>query len=142
MVQEANTQVHTNGGFMIVVDLNSSEPLFSQLINQIKKAITNDELLAGAPLPSIRQLANELDVNNKTVAKAYKLLERDNVIESKGYRGTFVHPEAKQHCAFNLNNWLNEQLTDVVQTLKQSGATDSEIRIAFNQVMTQQTEAN
>ncbi|MDC2889679.1 hypothetical protein [Psychrosphaera algicola] len=45
LVQEANTQVHTNGGFMIVVDLNSSEPLFSQLINQIKKQLPTTSYL-------------------------------------------------------------------------------------------------
>ncbi len=120
---------------MIVIDLESNEPIFHQLIEQIKNAIKQDELLPGSPMPSIRQLATELDVNNKTVAKAYKLLERDNIIESKGYRGSFVRTDAKQHCDFNIMEWANTQLNATIAKLKQAGATDSEIRNAFNAAM-------
>jgi hypothetical protein len=60
---------------------------------------------AGDALPSIRQLANDLGLNSKTVAKAYQLLARDSVIETKGYRGTYVHPKAKANCKFNLQEW-------------------------------------
>jgi len=38
-------------------------------------------------------------LNSKTVAKAYKLLERDSIIEAKGYRGTYVHPKARKALA-------------------------------------------
>lgn len=67
---------------MITIDLDSKEPLFNQLIMQIKKAVEKQLLAPGDAFPSIRQLASELDVNSKIVAKAYTLLERDNVIES------------------------------------------------------------
>jgi len=50
-------------------------------------------------LPSIRQLANDLELDRKMVAKAYRLLERDSVIQTKRYRGTFVHPDAKANSA-------------------------------------------
>ena len=120
---------------MITIDINSSEPLFSQLINQIKQAVKRGEIAPGAPLPSIRQLASELDINNKTVAKAYDLLERDNVIEKKGYRGTFVRLDAKQHCDFNLAEWLNAKVAETIAQLRQSGATNAEIRIAFNSAL-------
>ena len=59
-------------------------PLFAQLIGQIKQAVLSDQIHPGDALPSIRQLANDLDLNNKTVAKAYSLLERDSVIQTKG----------------------------------------------------------
>jgi GntR family transcriptional regulator len=121
---------------MITIELDSPEPLFSQLVIQIKKAIEKKELSAGDALPSIRQLANDLDLNSKTVAKAYRLLERDKVIETKGYRGTFVHPDALDNVLFDLNEWLNAQVQLAVNTFRQAGATDSEIRIAFTQAMT------
>ena len=79
----------------IVIDIDGSVPLFAQLIEQVKKAVLSDKIGAGDALPSIRQLANDLELNNKTVAKAYRLLERDSVIQTKGYRGTFIHPDAK-----------------------------------------------
>jgi GntR family transcriptional regulator len=88
-------------------------------------------LKAGDALPSIRQLANDLELNSKTVAKAYKLLERDEVIETKGYRGTFVHPRAKTNCKVNLQDWALQKLGETVAELREAGVTDSEIRNAF-----------
>lgn len=119
----------------IVIDIDAPIPLFTQLVNQIKHAVANKKLKPGDPLPSIRQLANDLEINNKTVAKAYRLLERDSIIQAKGYRGTFVHPNAEQHCAFDLNSLVIKTLTEAVESIKQLGATDSEIRIAFNSVI-------
>ena len=119
----------------IVIDIDDSVPLFAQLIGQIKEAVLSDQVCPGDALPSIRQLANDLELNNKTVAKAYRLLERDSVIQTKGYRGTFVHPEAKVNSAFDLNAWVVARLEQAVEELRESGATDSEIRIAFGDVM-------
>ena len=85
----------------------------------------------GDSLPSIRQLANDLDLNSKTVAKAYQLLTRDSIIETKGYRGTYVHPKAKSNCKFNLQEWTLRKLSETVDELREAGVTDSEIRNAF-----------
>ena len=119
----------------IIIDIDDSVPVFAQLIEQIKKAVLGDKMCPGDALPSIRQLANDLDLNNKTVAKAYRLLERDSVIQTKGYRGTFVHPEAKTNSAIDLNAWVVTTLRKTIETFRQSGVTDSEIRIAFGDVM-------
>jgi GntR family transcriptional regulator len=119
----------------IAIDLEAQVPLFAQLIAQIKAAVSSDELAPGDALPSIRQLANDLELDNKTVAKAYRLLERDGIVQSKGYRGTFVHPDAKAHCNGDLKAWTVAQLEVAVATLKDAGLTDSEIRIAFGAVM-------
>lgn len=122
----------------IIVDLEGSTPLFSQLVEQIKHAVASKKLAAGDPLPSIRQLGNDLDINNKTVAKAYKLLERDQIIESKGYRGSFVREGALDNCNINLNELINEKLEKTIIELKKINATDSEIRIAFANLMNNQ----
>lgn len=121
----------------IVVDLSSAEPMFAQLVAQIKAAVRDGELRAGDPLPSIRQLATDLEINNKTVAKAYRLLERDSVIQARGYRGTFVHSDALANSSVDLQAWVTEQLTDVVVKLREAGVTDSETRIAFAQVLSE-----
>ena len=60
----------------ITIDIDDPVPQFEQLIEQIKAAVTAGVLKPGDALPSIRQLANDLELNSKTVAKAYKLLER------------------------------------------------------------------
>ena len=119
----------------ISIDVEDPTPLFTQLIEQIKNAVMRESISPGDALPSIRQLANDLELNSKTVAKAYKLLERDSVIQTRGYRGTFVHSDAKANCSVNLNEWLIDKLNETIATFRNSGLTDSEIRIAFSQVM-------
>jgi GntR family transcriptional regulator len=123
----------------IVIDTEDSVPLFAQLIEQIKRAVLRDQIIPGAPLPSIRQLASDLSLNNKTVAKAYSLLERDSVIQTKGYRGTFIHPDAKANSEIDLNAWVVAKLERTIEALRSSGVTDSEIRIAFGDVLTRRS---
>ena len=69
------------------------------------------------------------------MAKAYRLLERDSVIETKGYRGTFIHPNAKANSTVDLHAWVMDKPSATIKTLRDSGVTDSEIRIAFADVM-------
>ena len=78
--------------YEIILDIDDSVPLVAQLMGQTKQAVRRDKMLAGDPLPSIRQLANDLDLDNETVAKAYRLLERDSIIQTTGHRGTVIHP--------------------------------------------------
>lgn len=122
----------------IVIDIEDPNPPFAQLIEQIKQAVSSGQLSSGDPLPSIRQLANDLELNNKTVAKAYRLLERDSVIQSRGYRGTFVHPEGRSNSAVDLNSWVLEQLQQTISAFRKAGVTDPEINNAFRNVMNEQ----
>ena len=119
----------------IVIDIEDPNPPFAQLIEQIKQAVSSGKLGPGDPLPSIRQLANDLELNNTTVAKAYRLLERDSVIQSRGYRGTFVHPEGRSNSAVDLNSWVVEQLQEAIAAFRKAGVTDPEINNAFRNVM-------
>ncbi|MDU0354117.1 GntR family transcriptional regulator [Paraglaciecola aquimarina] len=119
----------------ISVNIEHPIPLFTQLTEQIKQAVLASELVAGDALPSIRQLANDLDINHKTVAKAYRLLERDGVIQTKGYRGTFIHQNAKENSAIDLNEWVLAELDKVLVNFREAGVTESEMRIAFNRLM-------
>lgn len=119
----------------IVIDITDPEPPFAQLIEQIRQAVSSGKLAPGDQLPSIRQLAGDLDLNSKTVAKAYRLLERDAVIQSRGYRGTFVHADGKANSSVDLNAWVMGQLKETIAAFRDTGVTDPEIRNAFNTVM-------
>ena len=125
----------------VTIDTNSPVPLFAQLVEQIKQAVQAEAVAPGDALPSIRQLATDLQVNSKTVAKAYSLLERDSVIQTKGYRGTFIHPDAKANSSVDLSDWIRAQIKQTIATLKGADVTDSEIRIAFADVMHNRTNS-
>lgn len=119
----------------IIINIEDSEPLFAQLVSQIKQAVLSRKVTPGDSLPSIRQLAGDLQLNNKTVAKAYRLLERDSVIQTRGYRGTFIHPEAIANSTVDIGELISSKLGETIQSLRTSGATDSEIRIVFAELM-------
>jgi GntR family transcriptional regulator len=122
-------------GMNISIDIDDPAPPFAQLIAQVKAAVQNGRLRPGEPLPSIRQLANDLSLNLKTVAKAYRLLERDAVIQTRGYRGSFVHTDAAANCRVALNERAHERLQETIAELRAEGVTDSDIRNAFNRSM-------
>lgn len=115
----------------ISIDIDSEMPIFLQLIEQIKQGIVSGVLPVGTAVPSIRQLANELGVNPNTVSKAYKRLERDNVLIGRGYRGTFIHEEAIENCGRNIDDQVQKTMKNAIDTLRGFGLTDSEIRLAF-----------
>ena len=122
----------------IAINLEDPNPPFVQLIEQLKHAVRSGQLGPGDPLPSIRQLASDLELNNKTVAKAYRLLERDSVIQSRGYRGSFVHPDGQWNSAVDLNSWVVEQLRETISAFRKAGVTDPEINNGFRNVMNEQ----
>ena len=83
----------------ILIHIDSSTPVFAQLIGQIKEAVLSDQVCPGDALPSPRQLANDLGLDNRTVAKAYHSPERDAVVQTRDRPGPFVHPDAKANSA-------------------------------------------
>jgi GntR family transcriptional regulator len=119
----------------ISIDVNDPLPVFAQLICQIRGGVQCGELKPGAALPPIRQLAADLQINPNTVAKAYSLLERDGVIDARGRRGCFVHRDGRKHSKVDLASKATVALSQSIAGLRALGLTDSEIRIAFTQVM-------
>src|SRR5256714_778055 len=65
-------------------------PIYLQLMEQVKHAIETGALRAGEQLPGIRPLAEELVINPNTVAKAYRELEHEGIIELRHGAGAFV----------------------------------------------------
>lgn len=119
----------------ISIDERLPEPVFSQLVTQIREAVRSGQLKPGTPLPTIRQLAADLQINPNTIAKAYRLLERDAVIETRGRKGSFVHGDGKKHAKIDLSSRAAPVLAQTVASLREIGLTDSEIRNAFAGVM-------
>ena len=69
---------------------SSGVPIYLQLIEQVKHAIETGALRAGEQLPGIRPLAERLVINPNTVAKAYRELEHEGIIELRHGAGAFI----------------------------------------------------
>ena len=124
----------------IFIDEESAVPIYQQIVEQVKNGVASGQLEGGSQLPSIRQVANDVDVNPNTVAKAFKILERDQVIVSKGFRGTFIKAEASEHLDNNMQSKVEQELHAAIDKLRQFGAIDSEIRNSFNAIMKGQSK--
>jgi GntR family transcriptional regulator len=66
------------------------EPIYLQIVNQVKYLVASGRLAPGEELPPIRVLAERLTVNPNTVARAYQLLQRDGVVTNRRTAGTYV----------------------------------------------------
>lgn len=74
----------------ILISNASPDPIYRQIVQQIKGQILSGELPEGAPLPSIRKLARELQISVITTKRAYEELDREGLIDTVGGKGTFV----------------------------------------------------
>jgi DNA-binding transcriptional regulator YhcF (GntR family) len=75
---------------IVSIDLTLDAPPYEQIRRAIAGAISQGQLAASARLPTVRQLARDLQVAPATVAHAYRELERDGLVYSAGRKGTFV----------------------------------------------------
>jgi GntR family transcriptional regulator len=74
----------------LTVDPRDSTPIYAQLERGVRAAIATGRLRPGDQLPTVRQMAVDLQVNANTVARVYAELERSGVIETKRGVGSFI----------------------------------------------------
>jgi len=72
------------------IDTRSPVPIYEQIMDRIRGLVRDGELVPDTPLPPVRQLALDLEINPNTVARAYGLLEREGIVTTAGRRGTIV----------------------------------------------------
>jgi len=77
------------------IDHTGSPPPFEQLRMQIAAQVASGELAAGARLPTVRALAEQVGLAVNTVARVYRELEADGVVVTEGRRGTFVRSSSR-----------------------------------------------
>jgi GntR family transcriptional regulator len=65
------------------INTGSPEPIYRQVIEQVKRRVAAGQLKAGDEIPSVRELAQALAVHPMTISKAYSLLESDGVLERR-----------------------------------------------------------
>ena len=74
----------------IIISNSSGQPIYEQIVSQIKGLIISGELNEGDALPSMRLLAKELRISVITTKRAYEELEREGFITSMTGKGSFV----------------------------------------------------
>jgi GntR family transcriptional regulator len=109
----------------------SGVPIYLQLIEQVKHSIETGALRPGEQLPGIRPLAEQLVINPNTVAKAYRELEHEGVIELRHGAGAFVSANAPARKLTDRMRAAQSIVATAVDKLRDRGLTDEEIRRLF-----------
>ena len=110
---------------------SSGVPIYLQLMEQIKHAVETGALAPGDQLPGIRPLAEELVINPNTVAKAYRELEHEGVVELRHGAGAFVAGAARGGKTPDRVRTAQPIVAGAVERLRARGLTDEEIRRLF-----------
>ena len=110
---------------------SSGVPIYLQLMEQVKHAIETGAVRPGEQLPGIRPLAEELIVNPNTVARAYRELEHEGVIELRQGAGAFVSDKAPAKKDADRLRAAQAAVRALIEKLRARGVTDEEIRRLF-----------
>ena len=119
----------------LIINHSSMQPIYEQIVNQIKDKIMHGELLEETMLPSVRTLAKDLKVSALTVKKAYDQLEEEGFVNTVHGKGSFV---ACANQAQMLEEKKKEVESEFEQTIRQArscGMEDTEIRELFEIVL-------
>jgi GntR family transcriptional regulator len=95
----------------IQLDFRSGQPIYLQLVEQIRRLIASGELKPGDQLPTVRQLATDLRINFNTVARAYRLLDEAGLISTQHGRGTYIWEAPSEETTRQLRLQVLEELT-------------------------------
>ena len=126
------SQFKTGGDEVILIDIRSRTPIFEQIKEQIINLINIGELKPDDKLPSIRQLASDLDLNVNTVKRAFQELETERVTYSIPGKGIFVSPEAKANKI--VQEGAEKELTRILTSSKAKGITLERVIELVNEI--------
>lgn len=104
----------------IILSNSSNDPIYLQIVNQIKAMILSGELAEGEALPSMRNLAMQMRISVITTKRAYEELERDGFIESYTGKGSFVKGQNAELLRETNLKQIEEHLSDACELAKRS----------------------
>ncbi|MEX3747809.1 MULTISPECIES: GntR family transcriptional regulator [Lysinibacillus] len=112
----------------IIISNSSKEPIYEQIYAQIKKLILTGELQEGQALPSMRQLAKDLEISVITTKRAYEELEKNGFIYSIVGKGSFIAEQNKEMMRERKIKVIEENLLIAIQNGKEMNLSLAELK--------------
>lgn len=119
----------------MIINVQSKEPIYEQIVLQIKSKIKNGELTAGDSLPAIRTLAKDLKVSVITVKKAYEILQTDGLIMSVVGRGTVIADVKREMITKNVEQDVEIKIKELMSYSQKQGMNKRELINLFKRVV-------
>ncbi|AIM10674.1 GntR family transcriptional regulator [Bacillus anthracis] len=92
------------------IEFSPNTPIYIQVMEYIKKEIVTGHLLPGDKIPSVRELASELQVNPNTIQRTFQELERDGVVVTRRGMGRYVTNEGRKLWSYE-KRWRKNYFT-------------------------------
>lgn len=114
---------------MLLLDVNSADgrPIYAQIADRVKFAVAGGVLRSGDLVPSVRELSKQLVVNPNTVARAYRDLQSEGLLESVRGMGLQVAEGAVERCQASRREMVRERLRRAIEEARQSSLDPAEI---------------
>lgn len=119
----------------LIINHSSMQPIYEQIVEQIKNKVMHGELEENTALPSVRVLAKELKVSALTVKKAYDALEEEGFVNTVHGKGSFVAFANQELLLEEKKKEVEADLEKAIRKGRSCGLTDSEIRTLFEIIL-------
>ena len=118
------------------IDPDSDLAIFDQILRQVKFAVASGALQPGQRVPSLQELATTLALNPNTVARAYRELQAEGILEMVRGIGLEISSKAVKRCQQDRDALIRERLRSVLIEARQSQLDDAELREMFDAELT------
>ena len=119
----------------IIINNTSQQPIYDQIVEQVKSLIIGGELQEHQMLPSVRSLSKELKISALTVKKAYDRLEEEGFVTTVHGKGSFVASTNQEFLMEEQRKEVEADMEAVIRKARTSGMEDDEIRELFQLIM-------
>src|SRR5215467_4391703 len=107
--------------FEFALDLHSGVPVYRQIIDQVRGGMASGVLSTGDQLPTVRQLAVDLEINPNTVMRAYRELELGGLLETHQGTGTFISDKKPEKKTAERDRQLNQMAGEFAARIGAAG---------------------
>jgi GntR family transcriptional regulator len=112
---------------LLALNMGDGRPIYSQIADRVKFAVAGGVLRPGDLVPSVRELSKQLVVNPNTVARAYRDLQNEGLLESVRGMGLQVSDGAVEHCRKARHEIVRQRIRTAIEEARQSRMEAAEI---------------
>lgn len=123
----------------MAIEFDNNLPIYVQIMSYLKKQIVAGKLRSGDKIPSVRELAQELQINPNTVQRTFSELEREGIVETKRGLGRYVTSEESKIMEIK-KEMAGELIDHFIQGMRELGFASNEIISIVSDAMEQEQQ--
>ena len=113
---------------ILEIDTANGLAIYEQVVRQLKFAVASGQVRSGERVPSVRELSKQLAINPNTVARAYRQLQDEQVLEVVRGQGMQVQSGAERRCRADRSRLVADRLQSVLDEARRSGLSQQQVR--------------